>query len=88
MLQRETREDACIRAMRALYPRTHGPECADKYRAIAEWWVLSAETSMIPEEHIRCAYAQWAIATDMEARPLHHRIKPLEYTRYQWSLQK
>lgn len=48
--------------MRALYPRTHGPECADKYMAIAEWWRLYSEETAIPDECLRYAAAQEAKA--------------------------
>lgn len=55
-------------AMASLYHRTHGPECADKYRAIAEWWRLYAQTTKVPDECLRYAAAQDAIADGMEAR--------------------
>lgn len=54
-------------AMAGLYPRTHGPECADKYRAIAEWWRLFAQTTKAPDECHRYADAQDAIADRMES---------------------
>lgn len=52
--------------MAALYHRTHGPNCADKFRAIAEWWRLHAEESRIPDECRRYADNQDRIADDME----------------------
>ena len=85
MIQSEVKEEALIRQMSALRPRTHGPDCADRYRAVAEWWTLHAEMSAVPEQAVEYAYNQYAIATDMEARPVHHRLKPINQTRYQWS---
>lgn len=52
-------------AMVLLYPRTHGPECADKYRAIAEWWRLNAKITKIPSRCLRYAAAQDVIADRM-----------------------
>jgi hypothetical protein len=50
-------------AMAALYPRTHGLECADKYRAIAEWWRLHSRESASPAEPLA-----WAANMDERAR--------------------
>lgn len=74
-----------IEKMQRLYPRTHGPECADKYRAIAEWWWLSSMMSKAPGPQQETARAQLAIAKDMERRPSHHASKPIDVTRYQWT---
>lgn len=63
-----TETEARIAEMHALYSRTHGPECADKYRAIAEWWTLQAEESANPAECLRYAANQRAIAERMEPR--------------------
>lgn len=52
--------------MAALYPRTHGPECADKYRAIAEWWKLRAEESANPSECLQYAANQDAIVDRLD----------------------
>jgi hypothetical protein len=61
-----TKHEANRMAARALYPRTHGPECADKYRAIAEWWRLEAEESSNAEECLKYAKNQDAIADAMQ----------------------
>jgi hypothetical protein len=82
-----TEHEALIAKMVALYPRTYGPECADKYRAKAEWWRLHAEETMNPAECLQYALNQDAIADDMEGRPGHHKYKPESVTRYQWTLQ-
>lgn len=74
-------------AMAALYPRTHGPECADKYRAIATWWRLDARLSRNPSQSLGYARNQWKIAADMDARPEHHKRKPTDITRWQWTQQ-
>ena len=74
------------RKMAALYPRTHGPDVADRYRASAEWWRLHAEESANPSECLQYAENQDRIADDMERRTLHHSVKPLDFTRYEWSL--
>lgn len=50
----------------ALYPRTHGPECADRYRAIAEWWRIAAEESANPAECLRYAANQERLAGHLE----------------------
>lgn len=85
MLHPLTRDEARRQAMVALYPRTHGPERADKYRAIADWWRLYAEESMTPDVCLGYAANQDAIATDMEARPGHYYRKPADVTVFQWS---
>lgn len=64
-----TREEERRRKMVALYPRTHGPDVADKYRAIAEWWRLHAEETANPDECLRYAANQDRVADDTEARP-------------------
>lgn len=71
--------------MVALYPRTHGPECADKYRAIATWWRLHARESADPETCLLYSRNQWKIAADMDARPKHHERKPDDFTRWEWT---
>lgn len=88
MHEAETVEEARRRKRAALYHRTHQPDCPDKFRAIAEWWRLSAEESAVPERDLAYAAAQGAIADDMERRPGHHRNKPADVTRYHWSLRK
>lgn len=77
--------DDLIARMTALYPRTHGPECPDRYRAIAEWWRLHAQETMAPDECLTSAAAQDALATDMEVRPGHYRRKPEWLTAHEWS---
>lgn len=72
-------------AMSALYPRTHGPDCADKYRAIATWWRLDARRSAAPAQCLLYARNQWKIAADMDARPQHHARMPPGITRWQWT---
>jgi hypothetical protein len=57
-----TKAEALNARMRALYARTRGPECADKYLAIAEWWRLQAEESANPAECLRYAENQEAKA--------------------------
>lgn len=85
MPQALTKEEERRRKMVALYPRAHGPDVADRCRAIAEWWRLHAETSANPSEPTQWADNQDRIADDMEARPGHHRCRPLDITRYEWS---
>ena len=80
-----TEREALDAQMAALYPRTHGPECADRYRAIAEWWRLYAQTTANPDECFRYATAQDAIADDMEKRPDHHQRRLLGKSAYEWS---
>lgn len=63
-----TEQDAHIARMVALYPLTHGPECADKYRAIAEWWRLHATMSANPAECLRYADNQDRIASEWRPR--------------------
>lgn len=81
-----TKEEERRHKMVALIPRTHGPDIADKYRAIAEWWRLQAEESRDPDICFQYAENQDRIALDMESRPAHHAHKPADLTRYQWSL--
>lgn len=85
MHEAETVEEARLRKRAALYHRTHQPDCPDKFRAIAEWWRLSAEESAAPERDLAYAAGQDAIADDMERRPGHYRAKPLDKTAFQWS---
>lgn len=80
-----TVEDERRQRSLALYPRTHGPAGPDRYRAIAEWWRISAEESRVPEEHLLYADNQDRLADDMERRPEHYRRKPIDKTDYQWS---
>ncbi len=85
MIKPLTREEGLIIAMKALYLRTHQPDCADKFRAVAKWWRLHARMSASPEEAMRHSANQDALADDMEARPRHYAAKPVGYSCYQWS---
>lgn len=58
-----------------------------RYRAIAEWWRLSAKESAIPEEYLAYAEGQDRLAVDMELRPGHYARKPSNHTDFQWSKQ-
>lgn len=84
MGEAETVEGARHRKMAALYQRAHQTDCPDKFRAIAEWWRLSAEESATPEVLLQYADNQDVLADDMERRPGHYRIKPVEQTCWQW----
>lgn len=79
-----TIEEDRTRRRLALSDRMHGP-APDRYRAIAEWWRISAEESMTPEQHLAYADNQERLAADMEARPRHYKIKPLGKTDWEWS---
>lgn len=46
-----------------------------RYRAIAEWWRIHAETSAAPGISLGYASSQERLADDMEARPGHYRLK-------------
>ena len=72
------------RKMAALYPLTHGP-APERYRAIAIWWRLHAEESLIPSQALEYAENQERLYRDMLARPIHYRIKPNDITDYEWS---
>lgn len=60
-----TKQENLHAAMRALHPRTHGQDCADRYRAIAEWWRLHAEESINPAKCLQYALNQDTIADSM-----------------------
>lgn len=69
----------------ALYGRIHGPECADKYRAIGEWWRIHAEESAAKAACYHYANAQDLLAEDMDERPQHYRSRPEGRTAWGWS---
>ena len=64
-----TVEEDRLRRRLALHARMNQNPCADKFRAIAEWWRIHAEESANPDEALGYAKSQDALASDMEAHP-------------------
>ena len=57
------------------------PQC---YRAIAVWLRAYAEESANPEELLKQAASQDALAADMEADPAYYARKPTDLTDWLW----
>jgi hypothetical protein len=64
-----TIEEDRLQRRLALSSRMNQNPCADKFRAIAEWWRIHAEESANPDEALGYAKSQDALASDMEAHP-------------------
>jgi len=79
-----TVEEDRLRRRLALYERCHGPD-PDCYRAIAEWWAICSEESADPATSLRHADNHNRLATNIEVRPRHYKLKPFGKTDWEWS---